>query len=1398
MKVSLAEYVAQSASMRVERFCSLCFPICDFIETQHRKGKVLVKLNPDVIYVDPQTKQVELRYDSNRIDRFLPYISPEQTGRINRQVDCRSDLYSLGIIFYELLTGELPLQAEDVLGWSYAHMTIEPKPPSELNAEVPLVLSGIIMKLLSKSPDKRYQSIAGLTADLKRCCVEWHAIGETEPFILGQMDVSERLQAQNRLFGRDQEIAILMDAYDRVCQGNMESVIISGYSGVGKTALVNEFRNKITYSKGYFVCGRFSQSQHDTPYLGVSQVICELVEQIIVDRWQDMSDWENMSRGMLDADEGILTQAIPELKRLIEEDLSVQDMFSGNSKDRLLELSRCLLRTIHRAEHPVVVFLDDLQWVDPTSLKLIQALIPDASKGCVLLIGAYHTNEVDETQSVFSMIQSLEDQHIPVTYMMLQALDLNSTQELVADILTCKEKDMMLLATGIFMKSAGNPLFVKQIIRHLYAEGHLYFSSQEWCWKYKHGGLRSIVLQERVVKLVLERIPKLPVETIDLLKLTSCLGREFDLGVLSISLNQPVDWLRQILEPAVNLGIITEQSGFDSAGDLEDHNENTNSQGRSFTCFEFLHDRVVEAVYSLMSDAERKIAHLEVGRAILQKSGSVPDGDSILAAVNHLNHSIELIDEEKERIQLAAYNLKAVTEAKVSAESTVLLQYLEAGMRLLPENSWKSYYRLTFDLHIEYYRCRFLQEGFLAAEPIFELLKREAKSQADRIELYCQRTVLCVGYYTDEEAILSGLSALKYLGLRIPIVPDKRYLVKEILYIRLRLFGRKIEFLLHYPEMRNDRARKIMAILANLVPPASLSNPELFKYILLKMTSISLKYGNTDYAAFAYVCYGFICSQFGDVNSAMKLRDISLALAEEYGNCAIRCKVYYTIAVYLNHWHTHLSKNLDYAGKAHYYARESGDALLVGSIQTEMVQVSCMLGQSLSSIYQQNMTALSQNMLYSMPDLLDILHTVNQYIRNLKGDTFDPFTFSSADYDEDTVAGRMIRTNSGIIVPFYYLMKMQSFYLHGKLEESFMIALQLHSNLDLIDGKMLYAEHVYWACLTASAAYAELEAGNKNKAKKLWQKNIRLLQKWSRMCEENFLHKYSLVSAEQHRLNGNTQKAMTFYEKAINVAQKNGYILDAAVACERTAEFYLELGFHQNAQVHMVSACRLYAEFGATLKLTLLRAKYPEMLAGIECALLQEHEGTDKDNADSTEKSTDDNAAEDLRVMPEVCAEVDYAALSEVVSNLLGNSDFDDFARKLLGVIVKSAGAQRAYLMEVRGDSVVTIARKDSGQEPVLCHEKEPGNDCRSFSHSVVMYVINTGKPVVLDDSAENILFAKDRYFRETQTKSVLCLPVSSEDGLVGVLYLENNSAIYFDTQSRKSSTFSQVFRFLT
>jgi predicted ATPase/DNA-binding CsgD family transcriptional regulator/GAF domain-containing protein len=1375
--LSLSGYFSQNVSRRVNAFFTVCFLLCNCIEEQHKKGRIIGKFKPDIIYVDLENNKVDIIDDSGNIDEFLPYISPEQTGRLNRPIDLRSDLYSLGAIFYTLLTGKTPFFAEDLFGWCYAHISIQPEPPSNLNPEIPSVLSDIIMKLMAKSPDDRYQSIAGLRTDLQRCFRQWQDTGTTEAFVLERADVLQRLRFHNRLVERENELKLLKDIFDNVCKGSVEAVFISGYPGVGKTSLVNELENHVAGAGGRIIRGKGERFQRDIPYHGIIQIMRQLIRLILSVNQKKIDGWRDGNNDILDVNGGIVTELVPEIKALTGEFSTGRILSYRESENQFIRFLKSLLQLFSRTtNYPLVVFLDDLQWIDPASVNLIKAIFEDSVEGRLLLIGAYRINEVDEEHPVFNIIRSLEAVQIPVSTIMPNTLSVEGTRELVGNILECQDQDIEVLAKKIYQKSAGNPLCIKQIIQKLYEDGTLYYSSEEWAWKYKGNGLMNIEVKESIIDYVIKRIKKLPAETVEVLKIASGIGTSFSCDVLSSAVDQTTDWVNQVLKPAVGVSIIAEKYRPIFQGGESNSSEIEHSAGDLCIGYEFFHERVRDAVYSLMTDEERKKAHYKIGKALLGKVDRASRTEELPEAVDHINLSRDLVENEEERVRLSELNLLAAKQAKLSGALSVSKKYLETGIQLLPENCWDQYYKLAFELYLEYYWCVFSLEGFSAAESIFRLLSEKARHELDRAEIYDRKAALCTGYNKAEEAVLAGLESLKHLGLTLPAEPGKFFLMKEKISAKLRLMGKRIKAILNLPEIVDQRLKRIIGGLANLMLVVCLNKTRLSSCVLLSMVNLSLKCGNTDYSAFAYACYGIVCSgRFKAYDRIAGYQEIAVRLAENSSDYSVKAKIYYVIAAYLNHWNTHLSKSLNYGEKAYCYASRVGDWVMGAIIQTEMVQIKCMLGESIEEIYRQCQTAL-EGIKYGMPDSLILLKAINQFLKNLKGETYGSHTFSDDHYDESVMTERVSATKKGFVVHHYCLMKIQSYCLHGYSMEAFDMVLMQFDKLDSIFGKMLYAENIYWACIVCLSVYNRLDNKKRQKAESIINRCKHLLKNWSEACKDNFLHKYYLVLAEESRLKGDVQNAMYFYENAAKLMNNSIFSLDAAVIFELAARFYLEMGFEGNAQVYMAKAYRMYLKFGAMIKANMLCQEFSEMLLGMPEA----HIIDVKDKTEKYDETTAISIARTDELADGISRYIDFLMLKKAVDCFTKGADVQDTVVELMDIVMKSSGAQKTCMIILEDETSGTLICKNEGHEDVIFeHIAFDDEISRWFSIRAVLYVLNTGKYLIVNDAVCDSMLGRDLYTVENNVKSVLCLPVFMYGGLSGILYLENNLVTY-------------------
>ena len=1357
MLVSLVEFMSES-KRELQEFLTTSTVLCRWLEEQHAAGVVLEQLTPHRIFLDRQKQAVEFRDSPNNLEQYLPYMSPEQAGRLKLPADARSNLYSLGVIFYQLLTDRLPFAAEDALGWSYAHTSLKPRSPTEVNNNIPPVVGEIVLKLLAKNPYDRYQSAAAVRADLERCYYEWQRKGTIAPFTLGLADSIRRMRSAGQLVGRDQELRRLQGAFRRVLEGAVEIVLIAGYPGIGKTALFEEFQNMVSEPKADFVRGDFDQFRTTAPYAVLLEILRERMRQILAAEPNQTAVWRDKFRDVLEKNGALITEIIPELELITGPFEAVAHQSALEAEQRFGRTFRDFVQLALGGEQPVVVFLDNLQWMDAASCQMLQPLFSQIEDSRLLFIGAYRSSEMRDDHPFFALLSSVQSSTaIPVNTIDLDALTKPQTQQLVCSLLPLEDDGLHELVDEVYSKSAGNPFLVKQILQKLYEDGSLSFSPQRLRWQYRGEAERETALPQGVIELVRERIKRLPGQTVEALKLAACLKQPFAIDSLAAILDVPVVQIQQHLQPALDAAIISEASRYPTV--------KPSARGAPpAPSFGFLHDQIRETVYALIPLSERRVIHRMAGKRLLAKAVG-DSSDLLFEVVDHLNESAELIEGEAERLELAELNLKTAQKAKAMMALESALRYLTAALELLPSDHWQQVHRLSYEIYSIYYYCRFVVEGFDSAEPVFAELIKNAEPGDELVDAYQLKTILCTGYHTDVEAIKAGITGLRHLGLKIPMHPKPWDIAWEMVLVSLQFARGQIRSLLSQPPMWDVQARKTMELLADLVPPASLVNPELFVYTVLKMNRLTLRYGRCDTSAFAYACYAVVAYALGwNSPRITELQEVALELAESSSE-SMRYRTYYVVSSFLNHWNKHLQTSLEYAKQVHAAAYEHGDTIFAGAAVTDMVQTQHVLGESLDKLAELNEMALRETGKYGMQFLVDVLRAVDSYISSLKGETLDEYIIPR------NTLQRMLETDSAMIVPYYYLMSIQVDYLRGDYAGAYAHVREISDKLESLKGKILYVEHIYWGCLATAAVYQDLEPREQNKALKQLRAYAKQLEKWSRWCPVNFLHKYKLVSAQLPQMKADHSKRMELYEEAIASAEKHGYILDAALASELAAHHYAVLGMDQYAEIYRRRAQDRYTRFGATGK--------ARQLAGSTEPGDRLGEGTEQAAAldvSDVQPSSGSYLTDSESLPQEFSRLADFLTISKALDSLIARDGAESGIRKVLEITAASAGAQRVYVLAADGEQGVLAFREADGScGSVLDRDSELDH---SVAKSVVGYVVNTGKAVVVDNAVQSTVFGKDEYIVEHRPLSIQCVPIYLKDELAGVMYLENNLTV--------------------
>ena len=717
--------------MDVTQFLRIAVPLAAVIGRMHAQGLIHKDLKPANILVDAAGGGVRLtgfgiasRLPRERqapgppegIAGTLAYMAPEQTGRMNRSVDSRSDLYACGVTLYEMLTGVLPFSAADPMEWIHCHIARQPMPPSERLNGVPASLSAIVMKLLAKSAEDRYQTAAGLEADLRRCQAQWEAHGRIEPFPLGTRDASDRLLIPERLYGREREIDALLAAFDRVvADGATELVLVSGYSGIGKSSVVNELHKALVPPRGLFASGKFDQYKRDIPYATLAQAFQSLVRHILGKGEVELGEWRDALREALGANGSLIVNLVPELELVIGKQPPVADLPPQDAKNRFQMVFRRFFGVFARKEHPLALFLDDLQWLDAATLDLIEHLVTHSEVRHLLLVGAYRDNEVGPAHPLLRTLEAIRRRGTAGCMRSCwRRSDTTMSDKLVSDGLHCEPERARPLARLVYEKTGGNPFFAIQFITGLAEEGLLAFDPVAPGWQWDMDRIRAKGYTDNVVDLMVEKLKRLSASTQEALKQLACLGNVAEIAILALVQGDTEEAIHTALWEAVHAGLVLRE---DSA-------------------YKFLHDRIQQAAYSLILDEHRADIHLRIGRALLASMSADELAEHLFDVANQLNRGAGRLIDRDEKVQAATIDLRAGRKAKASAAYASACVYLAAGMALLDESDWGSQYELTFSLWLERAECEFLTGNFEQAEQLIAELLQRAASKVDQAAVY--------------------------------------------------------------------------------------------------------------------------------------------------------------------------------------------------------------------------------------------------------------------------------------------------------------------------------------------------------------------------------------------------------------------------------------------------------------------------------------------------------------------------------------------------------------------------------------------------------------------------------------------------------------------------------------
>src|SRR5471032_3503559 len=1168
----------------------------------------------------------------------LAYMSPEQTGRMNRSVDSRSDLYSLGVTLYEMLTGSLPFNGSDPMEWVHCHIARQPLPPGERTPDVPLAVSSIIMKLLAKTAEERYQTAVGLERDLQRCLKEWESDGRIDEFGPGEHDRPDRLLIPERLYGRASEINTLLASFDRVVSGGRpELVLVSGYSGIGKSSVVNELHKPLVPPRGFFASGKFDQYKRDIPYATLAPAFQSLIRPILAKNEAEVGRWRETLREALGPNAQLMVDLVPELKYIIGEQQPVPELPPQDAQRRFLLVFRRLVSVFTR-EHPLALFLDDLQWLDAATLDLMEDLLTHPDVKHLMLIGAYRDNEVAPSHPLMRKLEAIRKSGASVHDIVLAPLTHHDLEEAIVDSLHCERERAGPLAELVREKTTGNPFFAIQFIYSLFDEGLLTFEHTEGQWQWDLNRIHSKGYTDNVVDLMVGKLNRLPIETQKALQQLACLGNSADFTMLRMVYQDSGTEIHEQLWEAVRTGLII----------------------RSEEAYRFLHDRVQEAAYSLISQELRTETHLRIGMVMASRTAPDKLEEGIFEIVNQLNRGADLIATIAERERVAQLNLIAGRRAKMSTAYASALKYVRAGRGLLTDESWNHNYELVFAIEYLLAECELLTGGMVDAENRLSMLAQRAKSAHDVAQVARLRVTLYDLLDRSDRGVEVFIEYQRGLGKDWSPHPTYEEVSREYDRIWSSLEARKIEELVDLPLITDPDVLDVLDVFTEILMPAQFTDENLFALVLCRMVNLSLEHGNSNASCFAYVSFGMIAGpHFGNYKAGFQFGKLGYDLVEKHGWQRYQARVYMRFGSCVIPWKRHARTGQQLIRRAFDAANRIGD-LSFGAFSCHHLNTNLLAtGEPLTEVQREAETGLEFAKKVRFGRLIDQIATQLAFVRTLRGLTTQFGSFNGGQFDERQFEAQF-SSNASLATRecFYWIRKLQAHFYAGDHGAAVQASLNAKRLLWSVHSYFEVAEFYFYGGLARAGAFYSATAGSRKQHFEALADHHRQLAIWAENCPENFENRAALVGAEVARIGGRDLDAIRLYERAIRSAQANGFVHNEAVANELAGRFFLARGIESAGYFYLRNARQCYGGWGAHGKVKQLDELYPSL----------------------RRERTPGSAA----AIGEPAGQLDVETVVKASQTLSSEMILPTLIEKLVRLAVENAGASRALLILLR------------------------------------------------------------------------------------------------------------------
>ena len=1340
-------------------FCFVAVQMAEAVRAIHGAGLVHYAVNPLGFYFDPATRRFKLdglawehawspesaAFVPDAFEAALPYLSPEQIGRLDLAVDFRANLYSLGVLFYEMLTGKHPFSATAPSGVLYGHTARSPLPPADANPALDNVLSRLVLKLLAKHPDDRYQSAAGLLFDLADLSSRFEEDRRVTDFIPGRKDASAEFAIPDRIYGRDKEMTLLRGHFDRARTGDLSVVMITGDTGVGKTEVVRRLGAYVREMGGVFLTGKFEQQQQSVPLpLGAPTTALESVANWLLSQSpESIERWREKILAAVSPNGQVLVDMIPEMALIIGEQPPLCDLPPMEASLRVAMVMEKFGSLILEKDHPVAFFFDDMQWADDVSLTHGLAFLLARERRYCLVLGTYRDNEVDATHPLMQYVEKLQQVGIGVETLRMSPLDLNRTTTMVAEILCRPETSVASLAGIVFEKTAGNPFFIRQFMNSLHASGLIYYDMHQGEWAWNTDRIAAADITDNVARLLSATIDKLSAATLTVLQTAACAGNRIDPGLLARILCRDRADIVAHMRIAMETGLL--RSFVDTPTARQAPEKETAH------VWEFAHDHILQAVYHTIPANTARGLHWSVGKALLAEDSSVATDKKIFDIAHQLRRGMPPDLTPDGKIELARLNLAAGRAAMESVGFETAARYFRHARELLPDNSWNSHYELSSAIHAGLAKCEFVIGDFDASERLFGLLLHRAPALPDRARAYNAMIELHTAVGNIDKALTLGRRALEMLGIRMPLRTNRLELVLMLLKLRFMWGFRRLSSVMEIPENKDELLSITETLLVNIGLPTYYVDPQLCQW--LNTTGILLGIRNpkegvpVQHAPLGLIILGaFLGSMFGFISMGRLYAKIGMRMLERQSPGTHRAIAYFVSAYFNRHWYQPARKNIDSFKRAYRQALKSGDISYACHSINGMSMVHLFLGDNLDMInaHHKRYETFIRNS--RSPFNVSTYLAIQQFYRGLKGYTFSPVSLNEPGYDMTAEFAVAVEGGNLLLQFFLLLFQLKLFVIYRQWDNAVAVAERIRAKNYQPVGTLILTEYYFFSFLSAIALVAAgtpLEQSLRCRQQAALA--LKKMKQWRRLRPDNFEPMLRLMEAEQARTDSRPSKVLQRYRQAVASATAGGFTQLAALACESAGNYLSAHGDKIAARAYLIEARKAYEVWGATAKVRDMEKQYAAIFAVV------------------SERA------------PSVLERMDYNAVVEALQAVSQEIMVGKLLTRLMEITMEATGANRAVFISNKDNRLfVEVERRGDEAGQTLLKAEPLLPEKRKLMVSVVYYVKQTQQLVVINDV--NKAPAPFHKIEDTADppRALVCMPMCRNRRLVGILYLEN------------------------